>query len=83
MGAKRNEQARTCRGGRDLGRMAGCPSPRRDGRCFQPYPTDGCRGQSVQLLLEAAMTRFRALILGLRIIVAALVSFYVVQAFAG
>ena len=37
----------------------------------------------MQLLLEAAMTRFRALILGLRIIVAAMVSFYVVQAFAG
>ena len=37
----------------------------------------------MQRLLEAAMTRFRALILGLRIIVAAMVSFYVVQAFAG
>jgi hypothetical protein len=37
----------------------------------------------VHRLLEDTMTRFRALVLGLRIIVAAMVSFYVVHAFAG
>ncbi len=37
----------------------------------------------MQRLLADAMTRFRALILGLRIILAAIVSFYVVEAFAG